>query len=150
MPQNQLNSLDKNHIWAAGGVIINKSSNQVNKVLICFRKNENLWSLPKGKPENRETVRQTALREVKEETGLDTFIIDKIAEINYIFLNNIGENIHKKVHFFLMESKGGSIEYHDKEFDKVTWKSFETAKTLLTYKNELNVLEKAIEIVSSK
>ena len=42
------------------------------------------------------------------------------------------------------------IEYHDKEFDKVTWKSFETAKTLLTYKNELNVLEKAIEIVSSK
>ena len=71
MPQNQLNSLDKNHIWAAGGVIINKSSNQVNKVLICFRKKENLWSLPKGKPENRETVNVRVDKTKRSESSAD-------------------------------------------------------------------------------
>ena len=46
-----------------------------------------------------------------------------------------------------MESKGGNIQYHDKEFDNVIWEGFEVAKTLLTYENELDVLEKAIEMV---
>ncbi|MBM32364.1 MAG: NUDIX hydrolase [Chloroflexi bacterium] len=147
MAKNKSDALHQINIWAAGGVIINQFSNNGNKVLICHRKKENLWCLPKGKPEDGETIEETALREVKEETGLDTHIIEKINEINYIFLNDIGKKIHKKVHFFLMESKGGNIQYHDKEFDNVIWEGFEVAKTLLTYENELDVLEKAIEMV---
>ena len=149
MGKNLNNSSNEDSIWAAGGVII-KLSNGDRKVVICFRKKENLWSLPKGKPENGETITQTAIREVREETGIDTDILDKITEIDYIFLNNRGTTVNKKVHFFLMKSKGGNIEYHDNEFDKVTWVNLEDAKNLLTYKNELHVLEKAIEMVLKK
>ena len=65
-------------------------------------------------------------------------------------MNNSGTTVKKKVHFFLMKSKGGNIKYHDNEFDKVTWVNFEDAKNLLTYENELHVLEKAIKMVSKK
>ena len=149
MGKNINNSSNEDSIWAAGGVII-KSSNRERKVVICFREKENLWSLPKGKPENGETITQTAIREVREETGIDTDILEKIATIDYIFLNNRGTTVKKKVHFFLMKSKGGNIEYHDNEFDKVTWVNLEDAKHLLTHKNELHVLEKAIEMVLKK
>ena len=65
MGKNLNNSSNEDSIWAAGGVII-KSSNRERKVVICFREKENLWSLPKGKPENGETIAQTAIREVRE------------------------------------------------------------------------------------
>ncbi len=51
-------------IWSAGGVLIKDT-----KVLICHRKNENLFCLPKGTPEKNESIEQTATREVSEETG---------------------------------------------------------------------------------
>ena len=62
-------------LWAAGGVIINKLGNEV---VLCHRQKESLWTLPKGKPKKSESITQTALREVNEETGLEVKIISKI------------------------------------------------------------------------
>ena len=53
----------------SGGVIFKNISPESKHVLICYRKSKNLWSLPKGKPKVGESITQTALREVKEETG---------------------------------------------------------------------------------
>ena len=68
------------NIWSAGGVIIFEE-----KIIICHRKKENLFCLPKGTPENDESPEQTALREVYEETGLLPKIINQIGEIRYQF-----------------------------------------------------------------
>ncbi|MBA46746.1 MAG: hypothetical protein CL893_01530 [Dehalococcoidia bacterium] len=132
-------------IWSAGGVIIKN-----NKVIVCHRKNENLFCLPKGTPEQNESIEETAIREVSEETGIIPKIISNLGEINYEFTRLEKKNRYKKnilykktVYFFLMSEIGGSIEFHDNEFDEILWMTFEIAKEKLNYKDEFAIVEKA-------
>ncbi len=132
-------------IWSAGGALIRE-----NKVLICYRKSENLFCLPKGTPENNESIEQTAIREVYEETGVYPKLISNLGEINYEFTkltkhNRYNKNIlyKKTVYFFLMSEKNGSIKNHDDEFDEIIWMSLEEAKEKITYKDEFSIVEKA-------
>ena len=76
----------KKKIWSAGGVVY-----QNKHVLICYRKTTDLFCLPKGTPEKGESVFETAIREVKEETGIITEIMSKIDSIeqNYHTLMSI-------------------------------------------------------------
>lgn len=103
------------------------------------------WTLPKGTPSNAESVEQTALREVTEETGLDVRIVAPVGAIDYFFTQD-GARVHKTVHFFLMEPTGGSLEAHDHEFDDVRWVPLDEARTLLTYPTERQILEQALEV----
>ena len=132
-------------IWSAGGVIIKN-----NKVIVCHRKNENLFCLPKGTPEQNESIEETAIREVSEETGIIPKIISNLGEINYEFTRLEKKNRYKKnilykktVYFFLMSEIGGCIEFHDNEFDEILWMTFEIAKEKLNYKDEFAIVEKA-------
>ena len=103
------------------------------------------WTLPKGTPSERETVEQTALREVTEETGLEVRISAPVGAIEYFFTQQ-GTRIHKTVHFFLMEATGGSLDQHDHEFDEVRWVPIEEARSLLSYPTERQVVEEALSV----
>ena len=131
-------------IWSAGGVVVRKKNNQT-EVLICERFSENLIALPKGKPNEGEYEATTAIREVREETGINAIIKNKIKDIFYSFLSPNGI-INKKVSFFLMEKIDGEISNHDDEFDKVYWEKWDSALNKLSYQGEKDVLEKAIEL----
>ena len=131
-------------IWSAGGVVVRKNNNQT-EVLICERFSENLIALPKGKPNEGEYEAATAIREVREETGINAIIKNKIKDIFYSFKSPNGI-INKKVSFFLMEKIDGEISNHDDEFDKVYWEKWDSALNKLSYQGEKDVLEKAIEL----
>lgn len=131
-------------IWSAGGVVVRKKNNQT-EVLICERFSENLIALPKGKPNEGEYEEATAIREVREETGINAIIKNKIKDIFYTFESPNGI-INKKVSFFLMEKIDGEISNHDDEFDKVYWEKWDSALNKLSYQGEKDVLEKAIEL----
>lgn len=131
-------------IWSAGGVVVRKNNNQT-EVLICERFSENLIALPKGKPNEGEYEAATAIREVREETGINAIIKNKIKDIFYSFESPNGI-INKKVSFFLMEKIDGEISNHDDEFDKVYWEKWDSALNKLSYQGEKDVLEKAIEL----
>lgn len=138
------NKFTKIDVWSAGGVVIRKSNNQT-EVLICERFSENLIALPKGKPNEGEYEAATAIREVREETGINAIIKNKIKDIFYSFERPNGI-INKKVSFFLMEKIDGEISNHDDEFDKVYWEKWDSALNKLSYQGEKDVLEKAIEL----
>ncbi|MBC78526.1 MAG: hypothetical protein CL772_00060 [Chloroflexi bacterium] len=132
-------------IWSAGGVLLKN-----NKLVVCHRKNEDLYCLPKGTPEKNESIEQTAIREVSEETGLIPKIISNLGEINYEFTRLEKKNRYKKnilykktVYFFLMSENGGSTNDHDNEFDEILWMTLEIAKEKLNYKDEFSIVEKA-------
>ena len=135
---------------SAGGVVYRVVDGKIEAVL-CGRREPLRWSLPKGTPDKGESLEETALREVREETGLEVAIEARIGDINYWFAHS-GNRVpsNKTVHFYLMAHKGGATDQHDPEFDEVRWFPSEKALKSLTYVNEAKVLEKALTMIRDR
>ena len=103
------------------------------------------WSLPKGTPNAGETLEETALREVTEETGLLVRILAPVGPIEYVFVQR-GVRIHKTVHYFLMEAVGGDLLNHDHEFDEVRWVPLADAEALMSFPTEREVVARAVPL----
>jgi len=132
---------------SCGGVVI-RDTNDGPEICLGRRRRErdgSSWTLPKGTPNDAETVEETALREVAEETGLEVQINAPVGAIEYFFTQS-GTRIHKTVHFFLMEATGGSLDKHDHEFDEVRWVPINEARRLLSYPTERQVVETALSV----
>jgi len=127
---------------AAGGVVL-RGTEHGTEVALLGRANDGSWVFPKGTPTHGESLEQTALREVSEETGLDVRIIRPLGEMTYTFAAG-GERIHKIVHFFLMEATGGDPSLHDAEYDEVRWVAVPEARRMLTFDTYRDVLDRAL------
>ena len=126
---------------SAGGIVI-QHVGAVPCLVLGLRRRERegeAWTLPKGTPNQGETTEETALREVREETGLGVRIVGPLGSIEYTFVQR-GARIHKTVHYFLMEPTGGCFEDHDHEFEEVRWVPFDEAATLLTFDTERSLV----------
>jgi 8-oxo-dGTP pyrophosphatase MutT (NUDIX family) len=126
---------------SAGGVVHRERDGQVEIVLVR-RISPPLWALPKGTPNAGETLVETALRETREETGLEVILEDELGAIRYFFVRG-STRFNKTVHFFLMRPVGGSTDDHDSEFDEVRWFPAEEALAMMTHRTEREVVERA-------
>ena len=132
---------------SAGGIVYRWEDSQLELVL-CGRLAAKTWNLPKGTPDLGESIEETALREVREETGLEVRIEQPLGQINYYFdLASENARFHKTVFFFLMSVTGGSVEHHDPEFDVVKWFRMDQALDLLTHPNEASVARQAATLL---
>ena len=139
------------HLMSAGGVVYRTSPNGQLEIVICGREYPAIWGLPKGTPDPGETEEQTALREVREETGLDVVTDDYIDRIEYWFVRaEDGARCNKVVHFYLMSPVGGDIADHDHEFDFVQWTPVDSACATLTYENEVAIVQKGLSLVERR
>lgn len=135
---------------SAGGVVYREVNGRIETVL-CGRDTPVRWSLAKGTPDPGETMEQTALREVREETGLEVEIEEPIRSIDYWFADRDSDvRYHKTVHFYLMNHVGGDTGQHDPEFDVVQWFASDEALETLAYANEADVLREALELISQR
>jgi 8-oxo-dGTP pyrophosphatase MutT (NUDIX family) len=128
---------------AAGGVVVRGSGDDL-EVVLAGRDSDRTWVFPKGTPDKGETIEETALREVREETGLEVSIVRPIGVLDYWFAVP-GERVHKFVHFFLMRPQGGDTSRHDHEYDEVRWVPASEARRLLSYDTYREMLDRAIE-----
>ncbi len=132
---------------SAGGVVY-RQAQEGPLVVLCGRREDGLWGLPKGTPIQGESIEQTACREVREETGLDVEIERPIGTIEYWFTRlEQGVRFHKIVHHFLMRPTGGALDQHDHEYDVVEWFPFGAAVERLTYRNEAELLRRALPLM---
>ena len=127
---------------AAGGVVVRGSGDDL-EVVLAGRQRDRTWVFPKGTPDRGETVEETAVREVREETGLEVRIVRPIGAIEYSFAVP-GERVHKLVHFFLMTAHGGDLSQHDHEYDDVRWVRVVEARKLLSYDTYRDMLDRAL------
>lgn len=123
---------------SAGGVVVRKE----DSILVLLARRGRDWQLPKGLVEEGERTEETAVREVREETGIDARIIKPLGRINYWYYRE-GRRIYKTVHFFLMEATGGSTKERDKEMDEVRWFGIDEALSRIAYRNEKDLIERA-------
>ena len=129
---------------SAGGIVI-RSIDGVPHLVAGRRRRQRdgvTWTLPKGTPNPDETLEETALREVAEETGLQVRLLRPLEAIEYTFVQG-GARIHKTVHYWLMEPVGGTLDGHDHEFDEVRWVPLVEAPALLTFETERALVERA-------
>jgi 8-oxo-dGTP pyrophosphatase MutT (NUDIX family) len=117
------------------------------EVLLVHRRQPRLWALPKGTPDSGETIEETAVRETREETGLEVEIERPLRSIRYFFVRGT-TRFHKTVHFFLMRAIGGALEDHDAEFDEVAWVDLEEALAILNHPTERSVVEEAAAVLA--
>jgi len=133
---------------SSGGVIFHDLKGNIEIALVAV-KDKTVWCLPKGLVDNKERPEMTALREVREETGLTGQIIDKIGQISYWYFSKEDKSrIHKVVHFYLLRYLEGSTEDHDYEVDEAKWFNIDEAMDKLSYKGEKEILQKAKEMIS--
>lgn len=135
---------------SAGGVVYRRKGDQLETVL-CGRSKPVRWSLAKGTPDPGETLEETALREVREETGLEVEIDGSLGSIDYWFADREKDvRFHKTVHFYLMVPVGGNTDQHDPEFDVVEWFKAEDAVKSLVYANEVDVMQRALALIAKQ
>jgi ADP-ribose pyrophosphatase len=129
---------------SAGGIVVSTQHDQPSLVVGMRRRGRDAvtWTLPKGTPDPGETLEETALREVTEETGLEVRIVEPLSAIEYAFVQD-GARIRKTVHYFLMEPVGGDLSHHDAEFERVRWVPFEEAAALLSFATERELVASA-------
>ena len=98
-----------------------------------------LWSLPKGHIEAGETPEQAALREVAEETGIESAIERSLGVIDFWFMAG-GKRIHKTVHHYLFRETGGNLAPQESEVDEVGWFPLSEIVERLAYPDEKKLI----------
>ncbi len=106
-----------------------------------------LWALPKGNIDPGETGAETALREVREETGVEGRLVEKLGDVRYTYTWD-GERIFKIVSFFLVRYSSGRLGEIEPEMtvevDEARWLPLQEAPKLLAYSGERQMVERAI------
>lgn len=99
--------MTRKEISAGGVVYIQKHGNlQIQLILDRYGK----VSLAKGKMEPGETIEETALREIEEETGILGEVVAPVDIIAYTYQNPVHGEVNKEVHYYLVEAKGGRLK----------------------------------------
>jgi len=138
-------TLPSKDVVSAGGVVVDDRPDGTRRVLLIVHRSLSghpRWTLPKGGVEPGETLEQTALREVREETGHGATIVAPLGAIEYSFVWQPDRvRYHKRVHYFLMRWDGLPPGPRDEEAEHVEWVTSTVALLRLAHRNERALVE---------
>ena len=143
--------------FSAGGVLVRTIRGRPMLAAIRPRGRERIWALPKGHIDDGETAADTAMREVREETGVEGRLVEKLGDVRYVYTASwegaSGERIFKVVSFFLLRAGRGRIGEIDEamriEVAEARWLPLDEAPRLLSYDGERKMATKALERIST-
>ena len=127
---------------SAGGAAFREMDGKLEVALVLMIP-EMRWQLPKGIIDPGETPEQAALREVREEAGIECELIEPIETIEYWFVDSRSGTpirIHKFVHFYLMRYVSGDVADHDHEVAEARWFPVDEAISTLAFDSEKSVV----------
>lgn len=121
---------------SCGALVYRRTKGQIELLLIKNRYGGH-WSFPKGHVEGSETERQTALREVKEETGLDILLQSGFRHMVEYFPE---PNIKKRVVYFLGEAQSSAVKMQEEEISRIIWTEIHKAYHMVSFKNDKHLI----------
>ncbi len=130
--------------FSAGGVVVNADWEVV--VIVPTRRaadGSKVLALPKGHPDGEESAAEAALREVREEAGVEAVIVDSLGEVRYWYQRS-GRRIAKVVEFFLLRYVSGDVGDHDHEVEHARWIPAAEAARTLSYAGERDMVREAL------
>jgi len=130
-------------IFSAGGIVI-KEGTKGPEVLVTQHSGHKGWDFPKGHREIYESEEQTALREVEEEAGIRTEIIEKAGQTQYFYYEE-GERVLKTVVFYLMKYLGRGKATTAFEVSAKVWLPIDQVEEKLTFKDTKELWRKTKE-----
>ncbi len=133
---------------SAGGVVYRRDGQSIEVVLASrrTRRGDLAWGLAKGGIEEGESLEDAAIREVREETGIEAVVEASLGDTRYFYVwEEI--RIRKTVHFFLMRATGGDPAERDDEMEEIRWFPIERALKRAAYRGEREVLGRALELL---
>jgi 8-oxo-dGTP pyrophosphatase MutT (NUDIX family) len=136
---------------SSGGIVYRGRDEMTEVALIRVR---DRWCLPKGQVEAGESVEATAVREIREETGLEGEVVSKLGDITYWYTlrdqRGTPARIFKRVYFYLLRYQAGDVGQHDGEVDEAAWFAMNEALKKLAYASEKKILHNAREWLEKK
>jgi 8-oxo-dGTP pyrophosphatase MutT (NUDIX family) len=143
--------------FSAGGVLVRTIRGRPMMAAIRPRGKERIWALPKGHIDAGESAAETAMREVREETGVEGRLVEKLGDVRYVYTasweGGSGERIFKVVSFFLLRAGRGRIGEIDEamqiEVAEARWLPLDEAPRLLSYDGERKMAAKALERIGA-
>jgi len=127
--------------FSAGGVVLRQMERRPFVAVVRVR--DQILALPKGHPFGDETPAEAAQREVREETGLDAELVEKLGDVTYWYVRG-GQRVRKVVAFFLFRYLSGNLEDHDHEVEEALWIPLDDAPERLAYKGERDMAVAAL------
>jgi 8-oxo-dGTP pyrophosphatase MutT (NUDIX family) len=127
--------------FSAGGVVVRRMEGRPFVVVVRVR--DAILALPKGHPNGDESAAAAARREVREETGVEADLVEKLGDVRYWYARE-GKRVLKSVAFFLFRYHSGDVADHDHEVEEALWIPLEEASERLAYKGEREMAESAL------
>ena len=134
---------------SAGGLVVDHATGSAAVIGRLDRKGRLLWSLPKGHIEPGETAEEAAVREVEEETGIIGRVVAPLGTIDFWFVAE-DRRIHKTVHHFLLEARGGELSDADVEVTEVAWVPLDAVPGRLAYADERRLVSRVPEVLDER
>ena len=139
--------------FSAGGVVVRDEKCVVIVPTRRAADGSKVLALPKGHPEDGESAADAALREVREEAGVESRLVEKLGDVRYVYTWR-GERVFKVVSFFLVRYVRGRLgdvpEAFRHEVAEARWLPLPDAPRLLSYKGEREMAEKALQICRAR
>ena len=131
---------DREYDLAAGGLLVREDRGSL-ELAVVHRGRRADCSLPKGHPEPGESLRETALREVREETGCEARIGELVQPLSYL-----AKGVPKLVVFYRMRFAGEVGQPDPDEVERVEWLTPERAVRVLTHAGERALVAKSFDV----
>ncbi|HYP02860.1 MAG TPA: NUDIX domain-containing protein, partial [Pyrinomonadaceae bacterium] len=142
----------KTQISAGGVVFRRRRDDSLVEVALISVGGERRWQLPKGLVDAGESAEAAAMREAREETGVETELVAPLDKIEYwYYATNRGGRVrfHKFVYFYLLRYLSGDVRDHDAEVNEARWVEIDEARTMLAFAGERKVVERAREMLAA-
>jgi 8-oxo-dGTP pyrophosphatase MutT (NUDIX family) len=132
------------HHRSAGGLVVEGA-----RILLISTQKGRRWQLPKGHIEPGETPEQTAVREVREETGVTGRVLAPLPNVEYWYVEKGRSRVHKKVDYFLLGYvSGDAADFDAAEVSGAEWFSWDEGLAKLSFENERRVARQAREVAA--